>query len=79
MKKGIPNILGDKLKDAREKAGLTWEAIATKSSLSNKQIVQIENGEASLFYTAAIKLLAAKKVGKILGLNEDDFLESPAP
>jgi len=72
----IPNILGDQLKDAREKAGLSLEAVANKASLSFKQLEEIENGGDSFFYTPAIKLSTAKKIGKMLGLNEDDFLES---
>jgi transcriptional regulator with XRE-family HTH domain len=71
----IPNILGEQLKKAREKAGLTLEALAKKASLSNKQLEEIENGGDRLFYTAAIKLITAKKIGKMLGLNEDEFLE----
>ena len=76
MTNKIPNILGDQLKDAREKAGLSLEAVAKKASLSFKQLEEIENGGDSFFYTAAIKLSTAKKIGKMLGLNEDDFLES---
>ncbi|MEI8296266.1 MAG: helix-turn-helix transcriptional regulator [Alphaproteobacteria bacterium] len=75
MPKKIPNILGDQLKEAREKAGLTLQDVATKASLSKKQVQEIENGGASLFYTVAIKLTAAKKVGKLLGLHDDDFLQ----
>ena len=75
MTNKIPNILGEQLKKAREKAGLTLEALAKKASLSNKQLEEIENGGDRLFYTAAIKLITAKKIGKMLGLNEDDFLE----
>ena len=75
MTKTIPNILGDQLKEAREKAGLTLQDVATKASLSKKQVQEIENGGASLFYSVGIKLTAAKKVGKLLNLNEDDFLE----
>jgi transcriptional regulator with XRE-family HTH domain len=78
MTKKIPNILGYKLKEAREKAGLTLQDVATKASLSKKQVQEIENGGASLFYSVGIKLTAAKKVGKLLGLNEDDFLEPSA-
>ena len=76
MTNKIPNILGDQLKDAREKAGLSLEALAKKASLSFKQLEEIENGGDSFFYTLAIKLITAKKIGKMLGLNEDDFLES---
>jgi transcriptional regulator with XRE-family HTH domain len=71
----IPNILGDQLKDAREKAGLSLEALAKKASLSFKQLEEIENGGDSFFYTPAIKLITTKKIGKMLGLNEDEFLE----
>ena len=78
MTKKIPNILGDKLKEAREKAGLSLQDVATKASLSKKQVQEIENGGDSFFYTAAIKLNTAKKVGTLLGLNEDDFLEPSA-
>jgi transcriptional regulator with XRE-family HTH domain len=72
----IPNILGGQLKNAREKAGLSLESVAKTSTLSNKQLEEIEIGGDSSFYTLAIKVTAAKKVGKILGLSEDDFLES---
>ena len=76
MTNKIPSILGGQLKNAREKAGLSLESVAKTSTLSNKQLEEIENGGQSSFYTLAIKVTAAKKVGKILGLNEDDFLES---
>ena len=52
------------------------ESVAKTSALSNKQLEEIESGGGSYFYTLAIKVTAAKKVGKILGLNEDDFLEN---
>ena len=78
MTKKIPNTLGDKLKEARERAGLSLQDVATKASLSKKQVQEIENGGDSFFYTAAIKLNTAKKVGTLLGLNEDDFLEPSA-
>ena len=76
MTNKIPNILGGQLKIAREKAGLSLESVAKTSTLSNKQLEEIESGGDSSFYTLAIKVTAAKKVGKILGLNEDDFLEN---
>ena len=49
MPEKIPNILGDQLKEAREKAGFTLQDVATKASLSKKQIQEIENGGDSLF------------------------------
>jgi len=71
----IPNILGCQLKDAREKAGLSLEALAKKASLSFKQLEEIETGGDRFFYTPAIKLITVKKIGKMLGLNEEEFLE----
>jgi transcriptional regulator with XRE-family HTH domain len=41
MTNKIPNILGDQLKDAREKAGFSLEALAKKASLSFKQLEEM--------------------------------------
>lgn len=69
MTNKIPNILGDQLKDAREKAGLSLEALAKKASLSFKQLEEIENGGDSFFYTPAIKLISTKKYWENVGLK----------
>ena len=57
---------------AREKLGLSVKELASQACLSARQIEQIENGEMSSFYGAKIKLTAAKKVAKILGLSEEE-------
>ena len=61
--------------DARQRLGLSTEALALNACLSKKQIEQIESGEQSAFYSAALKLRSAQKVAKILGLEEADYLE----
>ena len=62
--------------EARKRLGLSIEALALDACLSKKQIQQIENGEHSAFYSAALKLRSAQKVATILGLEEADYLEA---
>ncbi len=72
----MKNILGYKLKAAREALGLSIEDLATLATLSKKQITQIENGGEESFYSTSIKYVAVHKVAKILQLSEDDYLET---
>ena len=67
-----PEIRNGAFAKAREKLGLSIKELAGQACLSTRQIEQIENGEMSSFYGAQIKLTAAKKVAKILGLSEAD-------
>jgi len=83
-KKKIPTIRSLAFIEARERLGLSTEVLALNACLSKKQIEQIENGEQSAFYSAALKLRSAQKVATILGLEEADYLEveieaPPAP
>ena len=83
-KNKIPTIRSLAFVEARERLGLSREALALNACLSKKQIEQIENGEQSTFYSAALKLRSAQKVATILGLEEADYLEveieaPPAP
>lgn len=71
----IPNILGENFKKAREAQGLSVAELASKATLSQNQIEQIENGKNRSFYTAAIKFQSAKKVAKILGLSDEEAFE----
>ena len=71
----IPNILGKNFKKAREAQGLSFSELASKATLSQNQIEQIENGGNKSFYTAAIKFQSAKKVAKILGLSDEEAFE----
>ncbi|MFZ4055081.1 MAG: helix-turn-helix domain-containing protein [Polynucleobacter sp.] len=83
-KNKIPTIRCLAFIEARERLGLSIEALALDACLSKKQIQQIENGEHSAFYSAALKLRSAQKVAQILGLEEAEYLEveieaPPAP
>ena len=40
-----------------------------------KQIQQIENGQSTTFYSPAVKLTAAKKVAKLIQLDEKDAFD----
>ena len=71
----IPNILGENFKKAREAQGISFAELASKATLSQNQIEQIENGGNKSFYTASIKLQSAKKVAKILGLSDEEAFE----
>ena len=71
----IPNILGENFNKAREAQGLSVAELASKATLSQNQIEQIENGKNRSFYTAAIKFQSAKKVAKILELTDEEAFE----
>ena len=73
-KKKIPTIRSLAFIEARERLGLSTEVLALSACLSKKQIEQIENGEQSAFYSAALKLRSAQKVATILGLEEGSIL-----
>jgi len=68
-------ILGEVLKAAREEQGLSHEEIAEIACLRKWQIKELEEAETFLtFYTMTIKIHAAKRIGKYLGLSEHEFL-----
>jgi len=67
-----PEIRNGAFLKAREKLGLSVHDLAGQACLSARQIEQIENGEMSSFYGAQIKVTAARKVAKLLGLSEQD-------
>jgi transcriptional regulator with XRE-family HTH domain len=70
-------ILKEVLKAAREERGLRYEELAEAVCLKKWHIIEIEEAESfRTFYSINIKLQAAKKIGKYLGLSEDQFLSS---
>jgi transcriptional regulator with XRE-family HTH domain len=75
MPNSYANILGDKIKEAREKASLTREGLAKQACLSVRQLEQIEGGGDTCFYSAAIKLASAKRIANILGMVDEEYLE----
>jgi ribosome-binding protein aMBF1 (putative translation factor) len=70
-------ILGGVLRTAREERGLSHEELAELVCLKKWHIKELEEAETFLtFYTMAIKIRAAKRIGSYLGLSEDQFLST---
>ena len=75
QKQPSPEIRCAAFSAAREKRALSVEQLALLACLSKKQILQIENGQSNSFYSPAIKLVAAKKVAKLIQLDEKDAFD----
>ena len=71
----LPEIIGSALKNAREKRGMERSELATQCCLSNKMILELEEGGMTAFYSFQLKLSSAKRVGSFLGLSPSDYLE----
>ena len=70
-------ILGEALSSARKEQGFSHEALAKVVCLSKWHIKELEEADTFLtFYSMAIKIQAAKRVGQYLGLSEDQYLKS---
>jgi transcriptional regulator with XRE-family HTH domain len=67
-------INGELLRLHRESRGWALNDMATRACMSVKQIRQIEEGGLSSFYSIAVKVTAAKKVGVLLGLTSNEVL-----
>ena len=72
----LPIIDGACLKKARIEKNLTEAELAKECVLVAKHIIQLENGETSNFFSAHHKVQVAKKVGRYLGLEESEYLNS---
>ncbi len=72
----LPIIDGERLKEARIEKNLTEAELAKECVLVAKHIIQLENGETSNFFSAHHKVQVAKKVGRYLGLEESEYLNS---
>jgi transcriptional regulator with XRE-family HTH domain len=73
----LPEIQGNALKAAREKLKLDPHELAIKACLSKKHINELEQGGVSSFYSESHKITVAKKVAKILQLDESLVLVHP--
>jgi transcriptional regulator with XRE-family HTH domain len=71
-----PSINGDTLKQARVDKNLSEAELAKACALVAKHIIQLENGETYNFFSAHHKVQVAKKVGRYLGLEEREYLDS---
>ena len=73
-------INGELLRLRREARGWVLNDMATRACMSVKQIRQLEEGGMSSFYSVAVKVTAAKKVGALLGLSaEEVFAQTAEP
>jgi len=73
----LPEIQGKVFKAAREKLRLDVQDLATKACLSKKHITELEQGGITSFYSESHKITVAKKVAKILQLDESLVLVHP--
>lgn len=62
-------VHGELLREWRESQKIDVSTLAGHANLSVAQIRQLESGGSSLFYTAAIKESAARKVASLLGMD----------
>lgn len=74
-KQPIPEICSAAFVAARNKCSLSIEELAHLACLSKKQIQQIENGGRNAFYSLEIKYVAAKKVAKLIQLDEKEAFD----
>ena len=74
-KQSAPEIRTAAFIAAREKCAISIEELAHLACLSKKQIQQIENGQSSSFYSPSVKFTAAKKVAKLIQLQEKDAFD----
>ena len=71
-----PTILKSVLKSAREEKGLSQEELAEIVCLKKWHIKEMEEaGTFMTFYSMAIKVHAAKRIGTYLDLKESQYLE----
>jgi len=73
------SINGALLRLRREARGWVQSDVATRACMSVKQIRQLEDGGLSAFYSEAVKVTAAKKVGALLGLTPDEVFSHGQP
>jgi cytoskeleton protein RodZ len=74
-RQSTPEIRTEAFTAAREKCALSVEELAHLACLSKKQIQQIENGQSTSFYSPTVKFTAAKKVARLIQLDEKDAFD----
>ena len=73
----LPEIQGKLLKAVREKKQIKPEDLAHQACLSKKHIIELEEGGISSFYSEAHKITVAKKIAKLLDIDESRVLIDP--
>jgi hypothetical protein len=74
IEQSVPVIRGDKLAAARISASLSIEQLANMVCMSTRQIEQLENGKTDAFYSPMVKVTAAKRVSRCLGVEIEECL-----
>lgn len=72
-------VRGELLREWRLANNMETSVLARKAILSQGQILQIESGEMSLFYSQAIQEKAARKVALLLGGDPDLVIREDEP
>jgi transcriptional regulator with XRE-family HTH domain len=72
-------VRGELLREWRLANNMEMGVLAHKAILSRGQILQLESGEASLFYSQAIQEKAARKVAVLLGGDPDLVIRADEP
>jgi transcriptional regulator with XRE-family HTH domain len=72
-------VRGELLREWRLANNLETGVLARKAILSKGQILQLESGETSLFYSQAIQEKAARKVALLLGGDPDLVIKADEP
>jgi len=72
-------VRGELLREWRLVNNLETGVLARKAILSKGQILQLESGETSLFYSQAIQEKAARKVALLLGGDPDLVIKADEP
>lgn len=70
-------VNGRRMRELREAKGLRPEDLARLSSLSLQQVLELENGGSQRFYSAKIKINAARKVAQVLAVDDSELLFEP--
>ena len=70
----VIDIRGDVIAFARERQHYTVSHIVNICCISERMLHQIENGGSDSFYSFAIKVQVARKIGAYLKLQDKDFL-----
>lgn len=70
-------VHGARLRELREAQGWDVAELARLCSLSESQVLELENGGVQRFYSARIKINAARKVAQVLNVHEAELVREP--
>jgi transcriptional regulator with XRE-family HTH domain len=71
-------VNGARLRELREARGWDVLELARLCSLSESQVLELEEGGTQRFYSVKIKTNAARKVAQVLNVHESELIREPA-